>query len=283
MRVTNKIRNPYTKDIFTNVDVITTVPTTTTSRASLLLLNDQFKWMELIELADKLNINLSLHDIEGYGHARNVLLTIIRHNFFDRKETGKSRHKVLKCEYCNSRVYRDIKQGSDRLATVDHKNPQFEGFDALDDSNFAVACHRCNQAKNKMPYEEWYVIYKKTLLNNEFELNRVKKIGNYLDTKTSEIFDNDNTQVNKFSKIAKITEYLRDFLIKHLNNLDLDPVNITKSKEDIKVLTRLNIIANHKIKIGFDKPIFIEKELKRFFHTNKDWSRITMRSEGKKI
>ena len=74
MRVTNKIRNPYTKDIFTNVDVITTVPTTTTSRASLLLLNDQFKWMELIELADKLNINLSLHDIEGYGHARNVLL-----------------------------------------------------------------------------------------------------------------------------------------------------------------------------------------------------------------
>lgn len=275
MRLTTKVRNPYNMDASVYVDVIVTEPTTNNSRASLLLLNDSLRWAELVDIASELNVNLCDDRIKGYSSAKAIVMAAHRHRFISKKESeGK-----LVCEYCKSKVFRNKKQNHPRFATIDHKIPQVEGYDSFDDSNYAVCCYRCNQKKNQLPYNEWCVVCNKMVINNSYELNRANLINKTLSSfaeRIDNILDNVNDK-HRLYQIANLAKISRDFLLKHLSNLDLDPKNIKKGLEDIRILTKMNIIARHKAEPDLDMLITIDKEYKEFFQANKKWSVINNR------
>lgn len=274
MRLATKVRNPYNSDASIFVDIIATEPTTTHSRASLLLLNDALRWQEIKDLAEELNFDLTDERIKGYSSAKALIMAECRKRFMAKKEL----EGQLVCEYCKNKVYRDRPVRSARFATVDHKTPQVEGCDVFDESNFAVCCYRCNQKKNQIPYEEWCVIVKQMQERNKYELNRAAIITNFLNSsRISSILDDVNTNEHKLYQIANLTKISRDFLFKHLSNMDVDPTNIRQSKNDIKTLTRLNIVARHKANKELDLTISVDREFKEFFQSNKKWSVISNR------
>ncbi len=275
MFVVTKVKNTYNQEISTYVDTISTEPSTDSSRASLLLLNNRLRWEEVNKLADKLNFSFDSYGerVTGVYAARSILLCVIKQNFINNKE----KEGELICEYCNSKVYRNINPRCYRSVTVDHKIPQIEGYDPFDERNFAVSCYRCNQKKDKIPYREWCVIYKKVLNNNILSLKRERTINEILESnsyKINVILNNDSTQVSKIKQIENITEIARDFLLRHLNNFDLDPHNVSVCKDNIRILTKLNIIAKHKL-VPNDIPI--DTKYKEFFNTSIEWSKIKPR------
>ena len=76
---------------------------------------------------------------------------VFRRQYLNRvkKEKGE-----LVCEYCGKRGLHinDYKKHQSALATIDHVRPLVQGASRYDESNFAVACFKCNQEKGPNDY-----------------------------------------------------------------------------------------------------------------------------------
>jgi hypothetical protein len=268
----SKIRSPSDLAASSFIDIIITIPTVNSSRASLLLLNRKFKYQEVYSLAKELGIDLKEHKGKNIAELYGIISSFIKKRFLDRKEKELG---VLKCEYCNRRVYRDIGDRKINSATIDHKIPRAEGYDPLYDANYAVSCYRCNQQKENKPFEEWEIFYKNRLEQSKKDINRARMIGEALKNnslKINAILNDDNTKVHKLYQIANITKISLDFLFNHLINMDIEQEDIHKSVRDLKDLIKLNIIARQKT--NRYNILSIEQEFKEFFQTNKKWPRI---------
>lgn len=111
------------------------------------------------EFADKFEKSPDLIKMEDLMElpTKQRRLIIAKSNLnFLRKQEEKGE---LRCEYCNEgplRIY-DFKEQFNKLdgATADHKNPISKGGDIFDYNNLAVCCHKCNNDKDDMSYEDW--------------------------------------------------------------------------------------------------------------------------------
>lgn len=97
---------------------------------------------------------------------------------------------ILKCEYCRKgplviydpftkkvntsysnkfqNINKEMFNKSDG-ATCDHKQPISKGGSKFDITNLAVCCHRCNQSKSDMSYDEWLSKLKGKKINESSE------------------------------------------------------------------------------------------------------------------
>lgn len=130
--------------------VILDEPTSAKSLASVVLLNNHYRRLEVEYYSNKYNVNISKPEFKGLSNYN--LLKIIR-QIAQRKFLEKSE---LICAYCNIQV--ELLEGKRRRhnhATVDHFIPQIDSCDPIDETNFRVCCYKCNNEKGQLTYKEW--------------------------------------------------------------------------------------------------------------------------------
>ena len=139
------------------VDIIEGYPSTK-SRASLILLNDEYRGQEALAMSVKLKFSI---DNEDLRKASNYSILEVLRKAFNKQFLDNS---VLTCEYCKRKNLqrfgkkRPNKKAKHCFATVDHKIPLIDGHDWFDAGNLAVCCDKCNSEKQEMPYKEWCVL-----------------------------------------------------------------------------------------------------------------------------
>ena len=132
-------------------NIITCEPTSTHSLASLILLTDHLRYLEVKSLCEKLEVDLFTIDYKGIGNYE--LLKILR-QIFNRRFL---KSKPLICEYCGKETIlaEDGKKVRHNTATVDHKIPLVEDCDWFDETNLIACCHDCNGKKGDISHADW--------------------------------------------------------------------------------------------------------------------------------
>jgi hypothetical protein len=131
-------------------NVILCEPTSSHSFASLIMLADYYRWLEVYHYSTLYNVDITNPTFNNCGSYQ--LLKCIR-QAFNRKFLEKS---ALTCEYCNKKVFiAEGKSKRDDTATVDHRNPLHNECDWFDKTNLVVCCYKCNGKKGNMSYTEW--------------------------------------------------------------------------------------------------------------------------------
>ena len=120
--------------------LIYTCPESAKSFSSLLLLNRYYRSLQVPER------HLDWHPLFI------VKRTFLRHH---KNEKG-----TWTCHYCRKELTQlpkrnTNKQNLKKIVTIDHVDPASKCDDVLDSKNFVCACHRCNQDKGDMSYEEF--------------------------------------------------------------------------------------------------------------------------------
>ena len=141
-------------------DVIYNEDANIKSIASLILLNDYYKHMDVDLINDKKNL---------FKYLR------LRHKFLLKT---KKKNGDLVCHYCgkNHLEIGFLKEEllcknnlNNNLATIDHKIPISQNIDKLDTNNWLVCCKNCNKSKGNSDYDTFLKskILKKRILNNK--------------------------------------------------------------------------------------------------------------------
>lgn len=138
------------------VDIIRCEPQSSHSLASLVLLTDYYRGLEVDSISTIMNVDVrdGKYDGEFIGASNYSLLSVLR-KIFNRKFLEKSK---LVCEYCGEKlILAKNKPEAKRknAATVDHRNPLLENCDWFNSENLAVCCKKCNSEKKDMSLDEW--------------------------------------------------------------------------------------------------------------------------------
>lgn len=154
-------RRPSRYEPGKTVNIIYGEPSSAHSLASLILLTDHFRHLEVKSWCKKLDVDL---DNINYGHMGNYELLKILRQIFNRRFLQNS---PLICEYCHKPTVlsEDGKKQRHDTATVDHRIPLLEDCDWFDDSNLVACCHDCNGKKGDISHSDW--IEKLTLLSQK--------------------------------------------------------------------------------------------------------------------
>lgn len=118
------------------------MPEDPSTLASLILLNDYYKEIDIDVNIDK-----------DWRYLFIAKRTFLRHQKKDNKWI---------CHYCHKDILHMHERGKrmrrnqhKQYVTVDHKIPACKCLDKTDSSNFVVACHKCNSDKGTTPYEKF--------------------------------------------------------------------------------------------------------------------------------
>jgi len=130
--------------------VILTEPTNAKTFASIVLLNDYYRGLEVDYFSKKYNINI--FDKPEYKNLSNYTLLKVIRQISQRKFLEKSN---LICHYCDKPVKLSNGKTSRSTATVDHFVSQKEHCDPFDETNYRVCCSKCNNEKGELTYQEW--------------------------------------------------------------------------------------------------------------------------------
>ena len=154
-------RRPSRYEPGKTVNIIFGEPTSVQSLASLVLLTDYFRHLEVKSWCEKLDVKLSKID---YGKCSNYELLKILRNIFNRRFLES---KSLICEYCKKPMVlsEEGKKQRHDTATVDHRIPLLEDCDWFDETNLVACCHDCNNSKGDISHSDW--IEKLTLLSQK--------------------------------------------------------------------------------------------------------------------
>ena len=264
--IVTKTPNRY-GDPSKSVDILLGKPTVG-SRASLILLNDYFRGLELQSYIDKYNIDLS--EYKDIKISKSGLIEIVR-SIFDKRYLDNS-DKV--CEYCNKQCYtHECKNNRHDTATVDHKNPLVDCCYRFDEDNIAVCCYSCNNKKGQLLYDEWMLIVEEEK-NKVRQMYDVRKFVSENATKILEkilITDNSETLLEIVTFASSLRNTIETAL---LSDMPMDDVK--GAREDYKLLSKLIVEANCKSEkiLNPDLEIDSVKILKQYLHNNKKWQRI---------
>lgn len=115
------------------------------SYAALILLNEQLRH-EDVDYKKEVRIQVYLN--KRYKYLWRILI----------------KKKDLVCHYCGRKhlyighrllKYAGIDSKRNDLATIDHVIPRSSGIDPMDETNWVVACRKCNGQKGAMDYKEF--------------------------------------------------------------------------------------------------------------------------------
>ena len=126
-------------------------PTNSHSLASLVMLNDYYRRLEVIHYSRILHFDI-LNASEYKGVGNYGLLKILRKEF----NSNFLRKSKLICVYCYTPVtIKEGKKSNNKQATIDHIRPLHDMCDWFDEKNLCVCCSKCNNEKGNMSYSEW--------------------------------------------------------------------------------------------------------------------------------